>query len=129
ADVPAADGRAFAELVNSGDPLAVRLVREAGRDIGDVLAGLVNFFNPEAIVVGGVLAQAHEPLLAGVREAIYQRSLPLATHRLTVIPTGTGEAGGVLGAGRLAIDHVLAPEQIDRALAAVQAAGATAAAH
>ncbi|KIH96409.1 ROK family transcriptional regulator [Streptomonospora alba] len=128
ADVPAADGRAVVDLVNSGDPLAVRLVREAGRDIGDVLAGLVNFFNPEAIVMGGVLAQAHEPLLAGVREAIYQRSLPLATHRLTVIPTGTGEAGGALGAGRLAIDHVLAPDQIDRALAAAQAAGATAAA-
>ncbi|MUL41126.1 ROK family transcriptional regulator [Streptomonospora sp. PA3] len=128
AGAPAADGRAVVELVNSGDPLAVRLVREAGRDIGDVLAGLVNFFNPEAIVVGGVMAAAHEPLLAGVREAIYQRSLPLATHRLTVVPTGTGEAGGALGAGRLAIDHVLAPEQIDRALAAAQAAGATAAA-
>ncbi|GAA4926069.1 ROK family protein [Streptomonospora halophila] len=128
AGVPAADGRAVVELVSSGDPLAVRLVREAGRAIGDVLAGLVNFFNPEAIVVGGVLASAHEPLLAGVREVIYQRSLPLATHRLTVIPAGTREAGGALGAGRLAIDHVLAPEQIDRALAAAQAAGATAAA-
>ncbi|QBI53598.1 ROK family transcriptional regulator [Streptomonospora litoralis] len=128
AGADAADGRAVVDLVNSGDPLAVRLVREAGRGIGDVLAGLVNFFNPEAIVVGGVMAAAHEPLLAGVREVIYRRSLPLATHRLTVVPTGTGETGGALGAGRLAIDHVLAPEHIDRALAAAQAAGATAAA-
>ncbi|GAA4889081.1 ROK family transcriptional regulator [Streptomonospora salina] len=128
AGVAAADGRAVVELVDRGDPLAVRLVREAGRDIGDVLAGLVNFFNPEAIVVGGVLARAHEPLLAGVREAVYQRSLPLATHRLTVVPTATGEAGGALGAGRLAIDHVLDPAHVDTALAATPAAGATAAA-
>ncbi|MDA0566031.1 ROK family protein [Streptomonospora sp. S1-112] len=127
AGVPAADGRAVVDLVSSGDPMAVRLVREAGRDIGDVLAGLVNFFNPEAIVVGGVMAAAHEHLLAGVREVIYQRSLPLATHRLTVAPTEAGEAGGALGAGRLAIDHVLAPDNIDRALAA-HAAGAAPAA-
>nr|WP_274613915.1 ROK family protein [Streptomonospora nanhaiensis] len=127
AGVPAADGRAVVDLVSSGDPLAVRLVREAGRDIGDVLAGLVNFFNPEAIVVGGVMAAAHEHLLAGVREVIYQRSLPLATHRLTVVPTEAGEAGGALGAGRLAIDHILDPRNIDRALAA-HAAGAAPAA-
>ncbi|MFW5418147.1 ROK family transcriptional regulator [Nocardiopsis sp. CNT-189] len=117
AGVPAADGRAVAALAAAGEPLAVRLVREAGRGIGDVLAGLVNFFNPEAIVVGGALAAVHEPLLAGVREVIYRRSLPLATNRLTVAPSGAGEKGGALGAGRLAIDHVLAPEQIDRALA------------
>ena len=124
AGTPAADGRAVVARVADGDPAAVRLVRGAGRDIGDVLAGLVNFFNPEAIVVGGVLATAHEPLLAGVREAVYQRSLPLATHRLAVLPSAAGEQGGAVGAGRLAIDHVLAPEQIDRALAARAPAGA-----
>lgn len=117
AGVPASDGRAVVDLVNSGDAQAVRMVREGGRVIGDVLAGLVNFFNPEAIVVGGVMAQVHEPLLAGVREVIYQRSLPLATHQLAVVPSGAGEEGGALGAGRLAIDHILAPDQINRALA------------
>ncbi|PSK96493.1 putative NBD/HSP70 family sugar kinase [Murinocardiopsis flavida] len=117
AGIPAADGRAVVELVNSGNAEAGRMVRDVGRIIGDVLAGIVNFYNPGAIVVGGVMAQVHEPLLAGVREVIYQRSLPLATHLLTVVPSGAGEEGGALGAGRLAIDHILAPDQINRALA------------
>ncbi|GAA3756393.1 putative NBD/HSP70 family sugar kinase [Spinactinospora alkalitolerans] len=117
AGVPARTGRDVVELVNQGDPLALRMVRDGGRVIGDVLAGLVNFFNPEAIVVGGVMAEVHEPLLAGVREVIYQRSLPLATHRLAVVPSRSGDEGGALGAGRLAIDHVLAPDLINRALA------------
>nr|WP_133741282.1 ROK family transcriptional regulator [Actinorugispora endophytica] len=116
AGVPAATGRDVVALVNQGDGTALRLVREGGRIIGDVLAGLVNFFNPEVIVVGGVMARVHEPLLAGMREVIYQRSLPLATHRLTVVPSRSGEEGGVLGAGRLAIDHVLAPDHVNRAL-------------
>ncbi|GAB3205256.1 ROK family protein [Marinactinospora endophytica] len=117
AGIPAEDGRAVVDLVNQGDPTALRMVRDGGRLIGDVLAGLVNFFNPEAIVVGGVMAHVHEPLLAGMREVIYQRSLPLATHRLTVVPSRSGELGGALGAGRLAIDRVLSPGHIDRALA------------
>ena len=56
-------------------------VREAGRYLGEVLAGCVNFFNPGAIVIGGDIAEAHQQLLAGVREVIFQRSLPLATRR------------------------------------------------
>ncbi|GLU46245.1 ROK family transcriptional regulator [Nocardiopsis ansamitocini] len=122
AGTPARTGHDVVTLVNQGDAAALRLVREGGRVIGDVLAGLVNFFNPEAIVVGGVMAQVHEPLLAGMREVIYQRSLPLATHRLTVVPSRSGEEGGSLGAGRLAIDHILAPDYINRALSTGQGA-------
>ena len=43
-----------------------------------------DLLNPAVIVLGGTLAQAHEQLLAGVREVIYQRSLPLATRHLRI---------------------------------------------
>ncbi|MEU4543724.1 ROK family transcriptional regulator [Nonomuraea dietziae] len=101
-------------LVQNGNPHALRLVREAGRLIGEVLAGLVNFFNPEVIVIGGVLARVHEHLLAGVRETVYRRSLPLATHDLVIVPSRTGVNAAALGAGTLAIEHYLAPDNINR---------------
>ena len=36
-----------------GDPAALDIIRASGQMIGDVLAGLVNFFNPSHIFIGG----------------------------------------------------------------------------
>ena len=54
----------------------MQLVRQAGRELGEVLAASVNFFNPGVIVIGGDIAHADEHLLAGVREVVYQRVGP-----------------------------------------------------
>ncbi|WP_199551460.1 ROK family transcriptional regulator [Streptomyces sp. N35] len=114
----AASGSDVVRLVKSGNRDAVRMVREAGRAVGEVLAGLVNFFNPDTVVVGGALAAVHDQLLAGVREAVYRRSHPLATHVLRIEPSRTGENAAAVGAGILAIEHALSPDQVDRTLAA-----------
>jgi predicted NBD/HSP70 family sugar kinase len=103
-------------LVHAADPLANRLVREAGRCVGEVLARCVSLFNPGAIVIGGPLMQAPQPLLAGVREATIGRSPPLATRHLRVVPSRLGEHAGVVGAGLLLCEHVFAPAAVDRAL-------------
>ena len=105
-------------LVRSGDQAAVQAVRQGGRDLGEVLATLVNLVNPSVIVIGGALAAAGEGLLAGIREIVYQRSLPLATEHLHITTSRAGERAGVIGAAALAIGHVLSPEAIDRAVEA-----------
>ncbi|RZS43071.1 putative NBD/HSP70 family sugar kinase [Herbihabitans rhizosphaerae] len=104
-------------LVRSGNLEASQAVRQAGRDIGDVLAACVSMFNPSLIVVGGSLAAAGEMLLAGVRESIYRRSLPLATEHLRIIPAQVGVDAGVLGAAAMVIQHALSPAEVDRQLA------------
>jgi len=116
AGIPARSSREVLELVRAGRPEAILMVREAGRVLGDVLAGCVNFFNPGAIVVGGDIAEAHDHLLAGVREVIFQRSLPLATRDLTIANSRLGDRAGVVGAAIMVIDHILAPDAVDRAL-------------
>jgi predicted NBD/HSP70 family sugar kinase len=118
AGVEAAGSRDVVRLARAGHPLAVRLIRVAGRALGEVLAGAVNFFNPAVIVIGGDLADAHEQLLAGVREVTYRRSLPLATHDLLTVPSRLGDRAGVIGAAVMVVEHVLAPEVVDRALSA-----------
>ncbi|ATL32709.1 transcriptional regulator, ROK family protein [Streptomyces formicae] len=70
------------------------MVREAGRSVGEVLAGLVNFFNPDTVVVGGALAAV-----------------------LRIEPSRTGENAAAVGAGILAVEHALSPRQVDRVLA------------
>jgi predicted NBD/HSP70 family sugar kinase len=112
----ASRSRDVVRLVRAGDPLAIRLVRDAGRCLGEVLATCVNLFNPGAIVIGGALGQAHEPLLAGVREVTFRRSPPLATRHLRIVPSRLGVRAGVVGAGMMIREHVLAPAAIEAAL-------------
>ena len=114
-DVSASTGRDIVDLVRGGDLRAARVVRQAGRDLGEVVATLVNVFNPSAVVVGGTLADAGESLVAGIREVVYRRSLPLATEHLTITTSRAGERAGELGAAALAIGHVLSPDAIDAA--------------
>ncbi|MGW4892877.1 ROK family protein [Kitasatospora sp. NPDC004240] len=112
------DSRAVVTLVRAGNPRAIQLIRQAGRDLGEVLAALVNFFNPGVIVIGGDISDAGEHLLAGVREVVYSRSLPLATQHLAIRGRELGDRAGVIGAAVMVIEHTLDPAVVDRATAA-----------
>lgn len=105
------------DLVRSGDPRALQVIRQAGRNIGDVVATCVNLINPSVVVIGGSLAQTGEHLLAGIREVVYSRSLPIATEHLRIAPSVSGRSAGVAGAAVLGISHVLSPDAIDAASA------------
>ncbi|MCK0112590.1 ROK family protein [Ornithinimicrobium sp. F0845] len=107
------------DLVRSGDVSAIQEIRQAGRDLGEVVATMVNLINPSVVVIGGRLADSGEHLLAGIREVVYRRSLPLATESLRVVASRAGPEAGVLGAASMAITHVLSPEAIEAASAAV----------
>ncbi|WP_086818534.1 ROK family protein [Allokutzneria sp. NRRL B-24872] len=116
--VPAADGSVaeLIALVRAGDVLAANEIRAAGRSIGEVLAACVSLLNPSVVVLGGQLVNAAEGLLAGVREVVYARSLPLATGSLQIVSARTGAQAGVLGAATMVLQHVLSPAQIDARL-------------
>jgi predicted NBD/HSP70 family sugar kinase len=111
-------GRDVVALARARQTDVVRLVRDSGRVLGGVLAGLVNIFNPSAIVIGGDLADVHEELLAGVREVVYKRATPLATRNLAIAPSALGDRDGIAGAAVLAIDHLLSPAVVNSQLLA-----------
>ncbi|MFD2768245.1 ROK family transcriptional regulator [Micromonospora eburnea] len=87
-----------------GDLTCIQLIRDGGRRLGSVLAGLVSFTNPSMIVIGGGLAQLGHILLAEIRSVVYRRSLPLATGNLPVVLSELGPRAGVAGAAVLASD-------------------------
>jgi predicted NBD/HSP70 family sugar kinase len=117
AGLPVTTTREVVELAAHGDGTALELVRGAGRTIGDVLASLVNFFNPHRIVMTGGVAQAGLPLLAGIREAVYRRSLPLAARSLEVTVSEAPELSGRIGAALMAIEGFLDEDSVQQALA------------
>ncbi|MGH3648781.1 MAG: ROK family protein, partial [Micromonosporaceae bacterium] len=107
------DARDIAELVRAGDPEAVRLVRDAGRHLGEVLAVAVNLLNPSLIVIGGDLAHAYDTLVAGVRELVYQRSSAITTRSLRIIPSELDEQAGFLACAWMTLDNILSPAAIN----------------
>jgi glucokinase-like ROK family protein len=112
-----------ARAATHGDPVSVDLITHGGRLIGQTLAGIVNFFNPSLIVIGGGVAGAGDLLLASIRETVYRRSLPLATRELVVQRSTLGELAGVTGAAAMVTDQLFAPPRLARALGAATAAG------
>lgn len=110
------NSRDAVRIARAGETSAVRLVREAGRLLGNVLAAVVNFYNPDTIVIGGDIAAAEEQLLAGVREVVYEHSTALATRSLKFAPSELGDRAGICGAAAMAIDRVLDPEYLDERL-------------
>jgi len=106
-------GQDVVELVKRGNIEAIQAVRQAGRDIGEVLTACVSLMNPSVIAIGGSMAQAGEHLIAGVREVVYTRSMPLATEHLSIVQSSAGPNAAIIGASMLAIHHALSPESID----------------
>jgi predicted NBD/HSP70 family sugar kinase len=105
------------ELVKAGDAVATHHVRDAGRLLGAALAALVSVVAPSLVVVGGDLADASEPLLAGIRESVYERCSPRSTQELRILSSRLRERAGVVGAATLALEHMLAPAAVDARLA------------
>ncbi|MFK3678462.1 ROK family protein [Microbacterium sp. NPDC090218] len=105
-------------LVRAGNAAAIEATRQAGRDVGEVLATVVNLLNPSIIVLGGSIARAGEHLLAGVREVVYRRSIPLATQHLAIVQSQAGDRAAVLGAAIMVAREVLSPASVDRYVAA-----------
>ena len=124
AGLEATSSRDVVRHVRAGEPQAIQAVREAGRCLGEVLAECINFFNPGAIVIGGDIAEAHQQLLAGVREVSFGRSLPMATRDLRMGCSQLGDRAGVIGAAIMVIEHVLAPDTVDRAIQGYMSAAA-----
>lgn len=111
--IEAGSSRDVVELVKRGNIEAIQAVRQAGRDLGEVLTVSVSLINPEVIVLGGSLAEAGEHLIAGVREVVYARSMPLATEHLQITHSKAGADAGVLGACAMAIEHALSTENVE----------------
>ena len=116
AGIPTASGSGVRDQLSIGQPDAVRLAREAGRLVGEVLATVVTLLNPGVLMIAGDLAGP--PFLTGVRELLYQRAMPRTTADLRVVTSRLGDRAGLVGAAAMVVESLYAPAEADRRLAA-----------
>jgi glucokinase-like ROK family protein len=111
AEVLRANGKLTAidvgQASRSGDAAANAIIQRAGNLIGQMLASVVNFFNPSHVFIGGGVTQIGPLFLASVRQSVYHRSLALSTRHLEIQYTPLGAQAGLVGAGALAMQESL----------------------
>ncbi len=90
------------DAVGREDMLCIEIIEEVGSKLGKQIAGLINLFNPELVIIGGLLSMTGDYLLQPIRTAIRKHSLQMV-HRDThvVLSTLTNKAG-LIGACMLA---------------------------
>lgn len=91
----------------AGDAAANAIVQGSGTLIGQMLASVVNFFNPSHVFVGGGVTRIGPLFLAALRQSVYHRSLALSTRHLEILYTPLGDQAGLIGAGVLALQETL----------------------
>ena len=101
---PELDGRALVRLAEAGDADARGVIDTIGRRLGAGVAGYVNVFNPEVVVIGGGFAAAGDLLLDPVREVVAEQALPTARDEVRIVPAELGPDAGLVGAGLVAFD-------------------------
>lgn len=90
-----------------GDVEANAIIQRAGNLVGEMLASVVNFFNPSNVFIAGRIASMGPLFLASVRQSVYQRSLALSTRQLEIQYTPLADDAGLVGAGVLAMQESL----------------------
>jgi predicted NBD/HSP70 family sugar kinase len=86
------------EALNKEDLLCIELMEEVGGKLGKYIAGLINIFNPELVVVGGTMSAAQEYVLQPVRQAVRKYSLNLVNRDSTVVCSKLGAKASLIGA-------------------------------
>jgi len=89
-----------------GDKGAVQVFAYIGRTLGVALAGLVNIFDPEMIVIGGGVAAAADLILPSLQKQLAARVFPAYLDGLKVRPAELGTWAGVVGAWKMMQDRV-----------------------
>jgi predicted NBD/HSP70 family sugar kinase len=85
----------LAELADNS--AAARVIADAGRTVGRVVADLVTSLNPAAIIVGGELGAAGAPFIGGIRESIDRHSQPASAQAAVVRSARLGARAELLG--------------------------------
>ena len=98
-------GALVTELAHEGDGVSRATLALIGRRLGAGISGLVNTFNPEAVVIGGGVMGAGELLLEPVREEVAWRALRPQRDLVRILPARFGAEAGMVGAAALVFEE------------------------
>lgn len=88
--------------VNREDVLCIEIVEEIGQKLGKQIAGLINIFNPELVIIGGTLSLTEDYITQPIKTAIRKHSLNLVNKDSAVCTSKLKDKAGIIGACMLA---------------------------
>lgn len=84
------------------DMLCIEIVEEVGLKLGKQIAGLINIFNPELVIIGGTLSLTEEYLTQPIKSAVRKFSLNLVNKDSAIVTSKLKDRAGIVGACMLA---------------------------
>lgn len=97
------DVRRLVEAHLTGDPEATRVWMRSVRALGCGIGSVMNAVDPEAIIVGGGIAQAGPALFEPLAKVLDEVEWRPSGRRVRILPAQLGEMAGALGAARAAM--------------------------
>ena len=94
-------------LAESGDAQVRAAIDTVGRWLGVGIADLVNLFNPELVVLGGMYGRLHPLLRDALEDGLRSRVLAAPGSMVEIVPTALGIDAPLLGAAELALSGVI----------------------
>lgn len=89
-------------IVKEEDLLCIEIVEEIGQKLGKQIAGLINLFNPDMVIIGGTLSTTGDYITQPIKTAIRKYSLNLVNKDSVIVTSKLKEKAGVIGACMLA---------------------------
>ena len=95
------------DAAHEEDVLAIEAIEEVGTNLGRAIAGLINIFNPELVIIGGCVSSAQDYILLPIKSAVQKHSLSLITRDTKIKISKLGEKAGTIGACMLSRSKLL----------------------
>ena len=90
------------EAVNKEDLLCIEIVEEIGLKLGKQVAGLINLFNPEMVIIGGTLSLTEDYITQPLKTSVRKYSLNLVNKDSVIVTSKLKDKAGLIGACMLA---------------------------
>jgi glucokinase len=111
-DISKMRSKTLARAIKAGDKQIEKLVCSRARIVGIVLSNLVDFINPEAVVLGGgLIEEMGELFLEGVKGGVQEYSTAGAFKKLKIVTTKLKSYAVAMGAAKMAVDVFTEKEQ------------------
>lgn len=101
------------KAATNNDPYAIHLLNESARNVGVAIGGIINMFDIEMIILGGILIEEYEPYFRIVNEYIQLKKIKSFTKNIITKST-LHLNSGVIGAASLAIADYFHNELFDK---------------
>ena len=95
------------DAIEREDVLCIECVEEVGATLGRAVAGLINIFNPDIVVIGGRLSVTEHYLMPPLRSAVNKLSLNLVNNDTVIKVSRLGKTAGAIGASYLSKHQLL----------------------